>query len=994
MSRVPTQTAANNRQVQQQVIFPTTEAPIEFFQPSALRYLQELLLVFIAYFVAGKFGLAVPFTSGNVSPVWPAAGVALTAMLVVGYRAWPGIALGAFLVNFFSPIPHPAALGLAIGNTLAALTGGFLLRRIRVSQSFSQLQDVLGLIMVASTGPLVSASLGVTVLSLTHVNAWADVGSAWLIYWLGDAMGILLVIPLLALSALPRTRQRTLEFAGLLLILAFSAVAIFDDRLGLAVTHDVFAFAVFPFVIWAAVRFEVAGSAVANILLSAISVWETAHGSGPFARGTFFVDAAELQVFIAVMSISGLVVGAVIAERRQGEQERAEFLREQAVHTAVKESEERYRRIVETTSEGVWMLDRHFHVSFVNHQTARMLGYTPTEMIGCPVFDFLFPEDVERKRQDLIRRRQGVSEYLEERLRRKDGSEIWATLASSPIMAPDGKFDGVLAMATDITERKRNETRVEAQHLITRILSDSASIAESAPRIVEAVCRCLGWDSGALWLLEPEAQELRCTNTWVDPAAGLKEFVAMTLQTAFAKGIGLPGRVWATAQSAWIRDIATDNNFPRAAVALQDGLHGACGFPILLGTQLVGVIEFFSKEIRDPDPDLLKMMAAIGSQIAQFVERKRAEQAVLESEERYRTVAETASDAIFIVNEQSNIVFANEASGKTFGYSGGELVGCNLTVLMPDYLREVHKAGLQRYLATGQKHLSWQGVELTALHKSGHEFPVEVSFGEYLKSGTRYFTGFVRDVTYRKRSEEALRGAEKRAAAGQVAAMIAHEINNPLEAVTNILYLLSSSTAFDSRSQQLLKTAEAELGRVAHISKQTLAFYRDTTAPIPVEPVQIMESVLDVYAMKLKNVEVDRHYDAVPLIDGYPGELRQVFSNLLGNAVEAIQGKGRITVRIHNARHWKDGRSGVHVLIADNGIGIGREQRNRIFEPFFTTKGEKGTGLGLWVSQAIVQKHQGHLTLRSSTSPGRRGTVFVVFLPQTTAAASTAARSA
>jgi signal transduction histidine kinase len=146
--------------------------------------------------------------------------------------------------------------------------------------------------------------------------------------------------------------------------------------------------------------------------------------------------------------------------------------------------------------------------------------------------------------------------------------------------------------------------------------------------------------------------------------------------------------------------------------------------------------------------------------------------------------------------------------------------------------------------------------------------------------------------------------------------------------------------------------------------------------------------------MKLKNVEVDRQYDTVPLIDGYPGELRQVFSNLLGNAVEAIQGKGRITVRIHNARHWKDGRSGVHVLIADNGIGIGREHRNRIFEPFFTTKGEKGTGLGLWVTQAIVQKHQGHLTLRSSTSPGRRGTVFVVFLPQTTAAASTAARSA
>ena len=170
---------------------------------SLRSYWVQVLVVFLAYYVAGRIGLSTPFTSHNISPVWPASGVALTIVLLFGYRVWPGIAAAAFLVNW-AALPWPAAIGLACGNTLAALTGTFLLKRLaHLDISLSRLRDVLWLIFYGAVcSTMVSASIGVTVLFATHVHPWSGIGSAWLIYWLGDAMGILLVTPLLL--TLPR----------------------------------------------------------------------------------------------------------------------------------------------------------------------------------------------------------------------------------------------------------------------------------------------------------------------------------------------------------------------------------------------------------------------------------------------------------------------------------------------------------------------------------------------------------------------------------------------------------------------------------------------------------------------------------------------------------------------------------------------------------------------------------------------------------------------
>jgi integral membrane sensor domain MASE1 len=201
---------------------------------SLRTYWLQVLTVFVAYLAAGKIGLSTPFTSNNISPVWPASGVALTAVLFFGYRVWPGIAAAAFLVNW-GTIPDIAAVGIACGNTLAGLTGAFLLRRlVNFDVSLSRLRDVLGLIVYgALSSTTVSATVGVTFLFATHVHPWSGVAPAWLIYWLGDAMGILLTSPLLlTLPKLLRWRgsARFAEFGILLGVLSSACFIIFSDQ--------------------------------------------------------------------------------------------------------------------------------------------------------------------------------------------------------------------------------------------------------------------------------------------------------------------------------------------------------------------------------------------------------------------------------------------------------------------------------------------------------------------------------------------------------------------------------------------------------------------------------------------------------------------------------------------------------------------------------------------------------------------------------------------
>ncbi|MFB3813301.1 MAG: sensor histidine kinase [Terriglobales bacterium] len=231
----------------------------------------------------------------------------------------------------------------------------------------------------------------------------------------------------------------------------------------------------------------------------------------------------------------------------------------------------------------------------------------------------------------------------------------------------------------------------------------------------------------------------------------------------------------------------------------------------------------------------------------------------------------------------------------------------------------------------------------------------------------------------RKRTEEALRSAEKLASLGRLAASIAHEVNNPLEAVTNLLYLMGQCQ-MDQTARDYLSTAEQELDRVSEIVRQALAFSRVSTEKATASVAQMIEEVLRLYAPRIQagNVQVAKDVDADATV---PAELRQVFSNLIINAVDAVPKGGRVRLHTWRCHDLHSGRPGIRLVVADDGIGIPPDHRPDIFKPFFTTKTNKGNGLGLWISREIVQKHGGSIRVRSSVRPGRSGTVFSVFMP-------------
>ncbi|HVQ39076.1 MAG TPA: PAS domain S-box protein, partial [Pyrinomonadaceae bacterium] len=559
--------------------------------------------------------------------------------------------------------------------------------------------------------------------------------------------------------------------------------------------------------------------------------------------------------------------------------------REKEGHLAALEiNEQRFRELSAASPVGIFQMDAQGNCTYANERFLQIAGLSLDQIVTEGWINAVHPED--RQRVDAAWRAisEGREYESEFRLRNKTAAVHWVNMQANDLRSEVGDLYGFVGTIEEITARKQTEQLTSTQYEITKVLTSTASVREVTPKALRLICENTGWTVGGIWRVDKSAKLLRMVGTWQEPTLGSDEFTTRSRGMTFARGEGMPGRVWAEGKALWIPDVVKDDQFPRAPLAIQDGLHGAGSFPIVFNNEVVGVIEFLSTEVRDFDAVLNAMINAIGFQIGQFFGRRAAEEslqasekryreliensqglicthdmqgvlltvnqaaasmlgyeptemigknlseilaesalpsyhqylkavqtqhqtsgflnlvakdgtvrvwmfrnsryeedgqppyvmghaiditslkkteaALAASEEQYRTLAEAATDIILTIDRESTITFINPACETIFGYKPAELTGQKLAALMPERFREAHGNGVARYMSSGVKHLNWNAAEVPGLCKDGTEIDLEISFGEFKRDGLHNFTGIIRDVSERKRTQQELQASQ------------------------------------------------------------------------------------------------------------------------------------------------------------------------------------------------------------------------------------------
>ena len=793
-------------------------------------------------------------------------------------------------------------------------------------------------------------------------------------------------------------------------------------------------------------------------------------------------------------------MGAIAVLQHKAQALENEIHEREKVQAALKESESELRDFLENAVLAMHWVGPDGTILWANKAELSLVGYSAEEYIGHHISEFHVDKEVIADILECLNRHEELH-GRESRVRCKDGSIRYVRIHSN-VLTENGKFTHTRCFTVDVTEAHRSERRMAAQHAITRVLSEAANLSEATEPILQAICAGSECELAAVWMAQGD--KIRCVEAWHSPKAQFPEFEKMMLSRQFERGVGLPGRIWATNQPVWIEEVSRDNNLPRLPVALQERIRSAMGFPISTREGALGAIEFFSGETKRVDEEFMKMMASVGDQIGQFIERKQAEQAVRENEHLFRiltdaspvmvwmagtdklcyyfnkswldfvgrtveqergngwaenvhrddfdrclqiyissfdarqpfemeyrlrhhsgqyrwildhgvprysadgtfegyiggcldiheqkeareaqrrlaAIVESSDDAIASKDLNGIVTSWNKAAERLFGYKAGEIIGKPILTIIPPELHGDEDMILGK-IRRGERIEHFETVRVT---KSGERIEVSLTISPVKDEHGKVIGAakIVRNITENKKIERALRITEKLAAAGRLAATVAHEINNPLEAVTNLVYLTRRDLQNTERADAHLALAGRELDRVAHIARQTLGFYRDTSSPVRFNVSRAIDDLLLLYEKRFeaRNIKVTKQYRSEIEITALAGEVRQALSNIITNAIDAMPEGGQLVIRVSPSRAWDDSAvAGVRITILDTGSGIARQHRKNLFQPFFTTKQDVGTGLGLWITRNIVDKHKGLIQVKSSTGAGSHGTAFSIFLP-------------
>jgi PAS domain S-box-containing protein len=954
-------------------------------------------VVGLAYYVGALVGFALKFPSHSPSALWPPNAILLAALLLLPTRQWWLVLLGAFpahlLIQRSSGVPISMSLAFFLSNSCEALLGAFLIHRsIGGAPRFDSLKStgvfVLAAVVVA---PFLSSFLDagfVTLIGWQDESFW----QVWRARLPSNALAALAIAPVIILWAkdgpawLRRLSTRQWAEAIVMIggLLAVSA-AVFARGDSWPHATPALLLLPLPFLLWAAVRFGPPATSASLLILVLVSIWGAAKGLGPFAALSPMQNVLSLQMFLVAISVPLIFLSAMIEEHRMKEE-------------SVRESEERFRTMADTAPVLIWTTDADKLCTYVSQTWLDLTGRIFEEELGNGWADDIHPSDRNARLEAYAHCFEQRSPFtLEYRVRRHDGEYRWLLDKGAPRFAFDGTFLGYVGSATDITDRRRAEERLRVQHTVAQILAEATSIEEATPRILRAIGESLGWDVGALWSVDRQAQVLRCVERWHKTSLEVPEFERVSRESAFVPGLGLPGRVWSSVKPEYIPDVVSDKNFPRGPVAEREGLHAAFAFPILLGGETLGVIEFFSREIRQPDKELLDMLATIGSQIGQFIERKRAEAELRESEQNYRMLFESIDEGfctievLFDKNEKP-VDYRFLQISPSFERQTGikNAVGRQMREIAPQH--EEHWFEIYGRIALTGEPMRFEN-EAKQLGRWYDVYAFRVEDPERKRVGILF-----NDITERKRAEAEARDSERRyrevqtelahasrvATMGQLTASIAHEINQPIGAVVNNAQAALNWLGAQPPDLDEVRQTLGEIVNDGMRAGDVISWIRALVKKEPPrrEEMAINEAVLEVITLThgevVKNAVSVRTQlaEGLPLILADRVQLRQVVLNLIINAVEAMSRVGQESRELLIST-GSDGLNGVLVSLRDSGPGLDPASLKHLFNSFYATK-SSGMGMGLSICRSIVEAHGGRIWA-SANDP--RGAVFQFTLP-------------